>query len=110
MLSIKLQTYGIFIVTDRVQSQHVQITDVPLYLHSRAGEPGKEAVYHYKTLADNATHLPLGFHRTLAWFKLPGKAKVRDNALVILAYHDVLALEVAMCDCWFPSHPVNNLF
>ena len=32
VLSIKLQTYGIFIVTDRVQSRHVQITDIPLYL------------------------------------------------------------------------------
>ena len=27
----KLQTYGIFIVTDRVQSQHVRITDIALY-------------------------------------------------------------------------------
>ena len=27
----KLQTYGIFIVMDRVQSQHVRITDIALY-------------------------------------------------------------------------------
>ena len=27
----KLQTYGIFIVMDRVQSRHVRITDIPLY-------------------------------------------------------------------------------
>ena len=27
----KLQTYGIFRVTDRVRSRHIRITDIPLY-------------------------------------------------------------------------------
>ena len=31
MCLAKLQTYGIFRDTDRVQSRHVQITDIPLY-------------------------------------------------------------------------------
>ena len=33
VLSIKLQTYKIFIVMDRVQSRHVRIADIPLYIN-----------------------------------------------------------------------------